>query len=529
MSTALTASPTEARFRLANHLSALDEAWSQSEERIAELLWDYQLLSPIVPQDLRTQLYNKAGALYPAGPERWAKLFDLPEQIDVNRAIKYDLAKTTGEADREPGDEVFPTSGFLGRYVRWTDGSTSPVGYRFWSAVALLGACCRRTVYLDMGHYEIYPAYLAVLSGTSGRGKGVALRAMHELLTRVNRKIDECKAYDAEVRKIILPYDKNIRVLFQNVTPESLIDSLKTNEEQAKGIDKDANPWFDSTGVFLLRELGSLLGQDNFHRGKMVEFLLDMYDCPPYHDASTIRRGRAYLLRPTITLVGCTTPRWIRNNFTEDLFLEGLIGRFTFAHREMPTERPKFRRARDPVEAESLADYLLKFALAERRRSFMMEPAVEDWLEAAEDEAWDLALGDEKKRGYYLRLAGAALRLAVILSLSRGQEGQLELPDVQLAQKILAMEEQNIERCLMQVGRHQDADLVPFFLTRLLQLGGRASHTELYRKCSYKLPVSEEFQRVARSAKEMGYLDITANGRAKYYTITREGKEEVRG
>src|SRR5690348_5881990 len=76
---------------------------------------------------------------------------------------------------------------WISSYLRWVEGSSeSPKQYNIWSAATIVAAACKRNVYINRGHYDLFPNMYTVLVGHTGIGKGGAINPAASLLRVAN-------------------------------------------------------------------------------------------------------------------------------------------------------------------------------------------------------------------------------------------------------------------------------------------------------------------------------------------------------
>ena len=65
---------------------------------------------------------------------------------------------------------------FIRRYLVYTDNHESPIQFHKWVAAGIIGACMGRKIYLNWGHFKIYPNnYIILCAGSADCRKSSAL------------------------------------------------------------------------------------------------------------------------------------------------------------------------------------------------------------------------------------------------------------------------------------------------------------------------------------------------------------------
>src|SRR5262245_7555676 len=78
-------------------------------------------------------------------PTSWVTvLYTLPIP-EFRRALR----STPPILQRHPHEEIYPTTGWLGDYLLFTQEMEAPLGWHFWCGAVLLGLVARRNFYID--------------------------------------------------------------------------------------------------------------------------------------------------------------------------------------------------------------------------------------------------------------------------------------------------------------------------------------------------------------------------------------------
>jgi len=418
--------------------------------------------------------------------------------MSSHRDVERSLQANVGDPHlRLPDEESYPKSGWLGEYLNYSQGNEVPMAYHFWTAITVLGAAAKRNYFLDMGVYRIYPNQYVLLLGPSGLKKSTALNIGQDLLTRVNRKLEERGAAGHEL----------IKIMPNKMGPEVFLKEMKSMPlSGSKGME-----WTDSVALILASELSVLIGKQVFHSEMFIELLTDLYDCPERWRSGTITRGNEEFHNIAVSMLGCSTPDWAMDSVSEKLFTGGFFGRLVLCWREFSNKAFPYPQFLDPVVAERLSDRLTDIANVRKVRVFQMTAEAKEWYEEfyyANHERMVLEQ-EEELRGYLSRKHNHVFSTAMALALSDGPEPILAANHLRLAEFYLQREEDlSLRKIVSTVGQHEDDKLANRLMMRLWKIGKGKSvtRTQLSRGAMHVVGNSDRMELMLRTLKQRGWL-----------------------
>lgn len=206
---------------------------------------------------------------------------------------------------------------WLDAYLQYTEGQESPDDFHLWVALAVMSATLERNVWLPRGYYTLYPnLYVVLVGGSAIVHKTVAINIGRGLLEALNPK----------------PL-----ILAQKLTVERMIQAMGShvvvNGTRVK-------PY--TSAMILASELSVFLSRAAFEGG-MLSVLTDLYDCPEGEwSYETKSGGRDVLFKPSLTLLGGTTPVWLKASVPDDAVGGGFLSRTVFVYSEAPRDAIAF-------------------------------------------------------------------------------------------------------------------------------------------------------------------------------------------
>jgi hypothetical protein len=384
-------------------------------------------------------------------------------------------------------EAILPHSGWLGDYLRFTEGLEACPRFRFFTACCTLGAAINNRVYIYRGDEELlpklFPNLWIILLAPPGRG--------HKTST-INMAVNCLQAARPDVRMIA---DK--------ITPESLVQALSapvTDKEILRIGPRDA------TGLIKAPELSVFFGKQQYNTG-LVSLITDLYDYREEWSSETIMRGKNVLKHICISIMGGSTPDWLQKMLPEDAFTGGFMSRFVIC--EMPPNYLK--RIAYPIKLEGRAwDKVVEHLsyLSDQEGEMGWTPDCAQYYKEYYEGM--IPTGEVQKDAYREREPEQILRLSMLLALSE-KRMHIEKADFLKSQEIfttlMSETDPRIERLTTNPRMSLTQDI-----QCLLKQFGSLSEEELMQKTYRSLTLGEgqffEALRVLKMAKviEMGLV-----------------------
>lgn len=188
----------------------------------------------------------------------------------------------------------------------------APELFHLWSCIATIGAAVTRRVYIDETSYKIYPNWIIVLAAIPGRAKkSTTVDRCTELLRNVHPTLfgaDETNWPD-----ICRTFAENTQYMTDHADIEDLDAEFKSQ----------------CAMTFVPGEFGTFLNPDDGHA---IDGITRLWDCPERAFVkSTKHNGVDNIVNPFFNLIGCTTTKWLKDNFSK---YEGwgIASRMVFVH-----------------------------------------------------------------------------------------------------------------------------------------------------------------------------------------------------
>lgn len=378
--------------------------------------------------------------------ETLRRILQLPREEDIARALRV-RSEQYRIYRADPGEDIYPTGGWLGRYLSYARANEVPLGYHWWTGLTILSAACRRNFYLDIGISYLWPATFTVLSGKKGAKKSVAMEVGEDLLSRLNRQLEQI---DPSLRRSygvhMFPEDTTKAGLIQELVQQNTVYAQhdpETGVVEMPGADPTVG---DATGIIFCDELSNLLGKDTHEAGQKIPFFVSVAYRDRYIKATKTDQ-REEINNLGLSLLACSAPEWFQNTIHSDALAGGFVDRLNIVYRK-PTGRaiPQTQiPPLDPVEAENLAEWLQRVCRPPARGRCVLELRKDaaDFFNAwyTEERLQAVRDGDDGRFRSLERYSNSVLRISMVLAISAEEEPWISLERVEQAMEVLKYEE----------------------------------------------------------------------------------------
>jgi hypothetical protein len=189
---------------------------------------------------------------------------------------------------------------FLSDYRHFTSDNEAPEVFHFWSALSALSSVISRRVSLSLGYMKVYPNIYAILVGNAGVRKTTAMDI---------------------AREMVMDW-KDIPFSAECITKQALCQDMMLNAGRNYTNEKGEIVQYTPYSIYAT-EMSHFIGVDPIG---MVDFLTTVYDRKIY-DTKTKNKGSEYIIGPYVTLLGCTTPDWMRAWMKDEIMTGGFLRR----------------------------------------------------------------------------------------------------------------------------------------------------------------------------------------------------------
>lgn len=301
-------------------------------------------------------------------------------------------------------------SDWLRDFVDYASYGESSPRSMFWTGVSTIAAVLRRKVWFDQEYYQWSPNFYILIVGAPGAIK---------------------KSTSIDIGMGLLKQIPGINMGPSIVTWQALIEYISQCREDVTLPDGEV---FEMSAVTLaLSEFGSFFDPEN---RELIDNLTDLWDGKIGRITKmTKTSGNDEMVNPWINIIAATTPKWLAQNFGENLVGGGLAGRFIFLHEDMPSKDVAYPKRQMKDMASRLDKKAALVAglkvMAQYAGDFVLTEEAYVWGEVWYDEqrAALRTLGnDSLESGFIVRKQVHLHKLAMVICAARN-----EFPTVTLA------------------------------------------------------------------------------------------------
>lgn len=308
--------------------------------------------------------------------------FENNEQV-VNALVKQ-TNPSTYEDDFLPLMQEHNIKGWIGEYVHHTMGMEPPTAYHFGVAMALIGSCLQRQIYVPRGYFRIWPTTHILLVGPSADGKTTAGDYGYKLLQQTGRTfpvVGESKQY---------------------------IHSKLYEVQEQTG---------NAVGFIYSPELADFIGKDDWKQN-LVAYLIRLMDGEDEIPSGSLSRRDQNLSNVGVSFLGCTNIELLDDAVPRVAIGSGFMSRFFIFSCE-GTDRVCER----PTIPENAAHWdWLKESLLRTQDivgEMHLDEDAETWYKAWYNLRYRMSFPkDEKLVPFHKRKRNFIIKLAMILSVS---------------------------------------------------------------------------------------------------------------
>jgi len=322
-----------------------------------------------------------------------------------------------------------------------------------WAGLIALSSLVSKRVHLEMGHFDIYTNLYVVFVAPPGGRKSTAMDF-------TGRFLEEAKG---------------IPIALDCVTKEAIIGAMQTCE-MAFTPPQGGLPFVYTPMTILATELSEFIGAS---KEGMINFLTTLFDKRGDYTYRTIKRGAETIIKPYLTMLGCTTPAWITARLRDDIISGGYSRRAIFVYESEEAARIAFPEVTDEMrlawdEAMAYAQELKKvfgiFRWEDDAKLYF-----KNWYDAFVPPTKDPML-----LGYFRTKHVQLLKVAQLISLSESTALVLRKDHLEFAMGLLNMVEQNLSRVFEGVGRNELNGMASTLFDLIRAAGGHLAEKKAY-------------------------------------------------
>lgn len=338
------------------------------------------------------------------------------------------MTTENGNSTRRPVD-------LIESFLEYTEGISSPLIFRLWSAISMVAGVLERRVYAVTAGERLYPNLYVLLVSPPGVGKTQAIKNAREFWSKM----------------------PDLFISPDNLTKASLVDNLvKASRKIVKSPIELIE--FNSMQV-AADELGVFMSS---HDLDMLSFLNKIYDNPPeYKEDRRMFKGEPlFIPEPQLNILAGTQPGFMASIFPEEAWSMGFTSRLIMVYSSTTVSVPLFdTKGRDRKQFDALKEdlkTLLKLH-GEFKWTKDAKVAIQEWHTSGRK---DTEPQHTKLEHYIARRILHLLKLCMIASVSRSNEMIITVEDYERALSWLLMAEATMPDIFRNMTQKSDAAVI---------------------------------------------------------------------
>jgi energy-coupling factor transporter ATP-binding protein EcfA2 len=384
-----------------------------------------------------------------------------------------------------------------------------PENFIIWSALSLVGAALKNSVYFQIGTYTLYPNMFIVLVGPPGVGKGASMNILEQMIT------------DTKPNQVV-------NTLSDRITAERIIERISdgwSTAPQLKNMQLVLGK-NDHNCLLFSSEIRVLLGASDW----MLEFLEEAWSKTTY-EYQTKNKGNVAIDNMCCSLLAASVPDFLRNVNREAhmVITGGFSSRCLFIYAENPSKDLPFPEPlKKNLKSKALYDNLILDLqeIGTLRGEFVIDTGARLRFEAflRLNRAASSKDDSEAVANFRARIKAHILKLAMIFSVSR--DNSLHISDMDMVNAIAEVQKilVSLSKLFRGAGEGMDA-AVTARVQDFIEKYGRVSKKEIFKALHRHLNSPETLDRILYVLEAIGYCTVVNSNKMTFYQpVAKSGK-----
>lgn len=390
---------------------------------------------------------------------------------------------------------------WLKAFVNYASYGEAPLKTLFWTGVSTIAGALRRKVWIDQKYFQWTPCFYIII---------VAPPGIISKSTTANIGID------------LLRQVPGIKFGPDVVTWQSLVESMaKSKEAFYNPLSKSFFPMCAVT--IASDELGNFLDPTN---KDMVNTLIALWDGKKgSFKKETKTSGKDSIENPWINMIGCTTPSWISDNFSENMVGGGYTSRCIFVYADHKRQLQAYPALSVPKDFDEKRQELIEdlITIASLTGEYHLTDEALAWGIDWYEQHWTHRpkhLDNDRFGGYLARKQTHIHKLAMVIAASRSNLLLIDKDCLEFAASMVTALEKELPRVFETIGQN-DTTRGMATLVKIVLHKREISFTELYSQLFHVMPV-KTFNDAIDSAVRAGYIRLVDSKEGKKVQALKE-------
>lgn len=383
---------------------------------------------------------------------------------------------------------------WLQAYVRYASVTEAPVKMHFWAGVGALAGALRRKVWIDMKRYQWLANFYIIFVAPPGIVS---------------------KSTTTDIAMDLLKQVPGIKFGPDVVTWQALVTAFT---ECAEAFEFEGVHYPMSAMTLVASELGNLIDPQDRN---MINTYINLWDGRKSLEKVTKTSGNDTIEGPWINMIGCTTPNWIADNMPQATIGGGFTSRCVFVYAD---KKERYIPYVDEIVTTGDAELRTKLIQDLEKIAmsvcgpFTITPEAREFEHERYKRFWDNSasrMDSNLLEGYAARKQTMLHKLAMVLSVSRGDSRIIEAEDLILAEQALLQLEPDMPKVFSQIGKSQESIEVDKLL-KIVKREGKVQYDKAYRIVHAAFPNAKDYEGVLTGCIKAGFIDLKLEGAVAY-------------
>lgn len=394
---------------------------------------------------------------------------------------------------------------WLKTFVDWASFGEAPLSMLFWTGVATIAGAVRRRLWINMRIFEWVPNFYIILVAPPGVvTKSSTINMGMQLLREIPG----------------INFGPDI------ATWQAVVSAFR-NAQESVLCHADGNYYPMSCITVASDELGNFISVMD---QSLINLLISLWDGKKGSLSKlTKTAGYDHVENPLLNFIGCTTPSWIAENFTENTISGGFTSRCVFVYADKKRQYVAFPDENAPREYEETRAKLLhdleiiSQLIGEMKLPEETRQLGRAWYENHWKSAHASTLNNEQFAGYLARKYTHVIKLSMILSVSEADDLTIHPHHFSAAAELISALEESMPKIYQRIGQ-TDVTKGALDLVEIVQRVGSINRSDLYRLL-FKSLTYKDFDVSLASAVQAGHVKLVNRNNSIFVESTKDERE----
>lgn len=375
---------------------------------------------------------------------------------------------------------------WLSTYLKFTAGTEPPQLFHFWCGVSAIAGALRKHVWIDMTRFQWVPNFYVVLVAPPGI---ISKTTTMDLAMNLLKKVPGIK-FGPDV----VTWPALVKIFAESGTMFPYGDE-----------------YLPMSAITLASgELGNLI---NPRDPEMMNLYITLYDGKAGLEKVTKTSGSDSVNAPYLNLIGCTTPDWLAENMPLAAIGGGFTSRCIFVYGDKKENYVAYPDEAARADVALLGNDLiadLEYISVNLVGPVKITEAAREWGREWYKKTWESGKAeadDDLVKNYLARKQTHMHKLAMILSVSGGDDLIIDHKHLVMAHDVLNMTEKGFSKVFAKIGRSEES-LHAERLLEYIRRRGSITYMEAYRHVHLSFPNFKDFNGVLQGLVQSGQIRL---------------------